>query len=108
MVRKKAESERPRGDPVSELVALQGIDGAWPDVDAVAAAAGKAIPQFAELVEIEQAAKAMATILALALLRKRYAGERDVWRMIERKGLRWLAGLGLDHEDLIGRAMAAL
>jgi hypothetical protein len=106
---KKAESgRRPLGGSVAELVALQGIDGAWPDVDAVVAAAGKAIPPFAELARIKQAAAAFATILALALLRKRYSGERDVWRMIERKGLNWLAVLGVPHEHLIRRAMAAL
>jgi hypothetical protein len=108
LVEKGRSARQPRGDPVEELVALQGLDGAWPDVDAVLAAAGKAIRQFAELAGIKQAAKAFARIVALALLRKRYARERDVWRMIERKGLAWLAGLGPDYEGLIGRAMAAL
>jgi hypothetical protein len=66
------------------------------------------IPQFAELAAIEQAVKSFANIFALTLLRKRQAGKADMWGMIWRNGLGWLAGLGLDRQDRIRRAMAAL
>jgi hypothetical protein len=45
--------------------------------------------------------------VALAFLRKHYSGKQFTWQMIERKALAWLSSLGVRHEELIARAMAA-
>jgi hypothetical protein len=92
------------------VIELQGLDGSWPKVDPIKAMAGVEIEEFGELgtLEADMRSRAMATILALAFLRKRYSTRRATWQMIERKAIAWLARLGLQHEDLIARAMAVL
>jgi hypothetical protein len=96
-------------NPLMGVIELQGLDGSWPNPGSILTMAGVQIEQFGELAALEpdQRSKAMATILALAFLRKRCSGQRSTWQMIERKALAWLLRLGVQHEDLIARAMAA-
>jgi hypothetical protein len=91
------------------IIELQGLVGSWPNPAPILAMAAVEIEQFGELatLDADQRSKAMATIVALAFLRKRCSGRRSTWQMIERKALTWLSRLGVQHEDLIARAMAA-
>jgi hypothetical protein len=91
------------------VIELQGLDGSWPNPGPILGIAGVQMEQLGELATLaaDQRSKAMGTIVALAFLRKHYSGKRSTWQMIERKALAWLSSLGVRHEELIARAMAA-
>jgi hypothetical protein len=63
------------------IIELQGLDGPWPIVEPSKAIAGVESVAFGEL-EDALRSRAMATILALAVLRKRWSPRRATWQMI--------------------------
>jgi hypothetical protein len=68
------------------------------------------LPEFPEP-EVTASGKrneVIATIVGLAILRKKCGEQRSIWRLIEQKAGRWLRGHGIDYEPLIARVTAAL
>jgi fluoride ion exporter CrcB/FEX len=92
-------------NPLIALLDLQGIDGSWTDPQAVQAAASVKVDcpsEFSGRIAI------FATALAIAILRKRFQEKESQWRLIERKGLRWLSAQGVDAEGVISGLFALL
>jgi hypothetical protein len=98
------------GDDLMRIIGMQQLDGSWADVARLLEVAGTQILLFSELAGLDkkQRERAFATILAVALLRKRCSWRQSSWAMIERKALEWLGRIGVDVDLLIGRAVALL
>jgi hypothetical protein len=88
-------------DPMLELTALQKVDGSWASAEQLQKFAGATIECPSDLA---LSPSVFATVLAIAVLRKRFFDRNSQWRMIERKALRWLANqIGDAAEAAIGR-----
>jgi hypothetical protein len=84
--------------------------GGWPAAQPLLALVKGQIPRALEQ-EIGTKSKRgeiLATIVGLAILRKKCAEHQAIWRLIEKKAVRWLTGQGIDYEPLIARVIDAL
>jgi hypothetical protein len=86
----------PKGDPVLELAAQQNVDGSWESAEQLRSVAGVEVDCPSDL---SVSPSVFATLLGIAILRTKFSGQRNQWRMIERKALQWL-------RDQIGDAAA--
>jgi hypothetical protein len=93
------------GDPLLALLDLQGFDGSWADAHALERLAGVTVECPDDL---SGRGAVFATALAIALLRKQFEAKESVWRLIERKGLRWLAQQGVDAEAIVSTLITLL
>jgi hypothetical protein len=92
------------------VIDQQDVGGWWPDAAPLLALVKGQLPAFSEP-EVGAGGKrneTIATIVGLAILRKRCAEQQGIWRLIEQKAVRWLRGQGSDYEPLIARVIAAL
>jgi hypothetical protein len=83
--------------PIDALVALQGADGSWPLTEALAAVLGAHLRDLVEMLpenerHVDERRRALATVLALAWLRREASAHEDEWRLLARKAERWLDG----------------
>jgi hypothetical protein len=101
--------ETESGPSLKSLTDLQSIRGYWSDVQKVIALVGiKSVEPFDELRGHENSSSIFASVLAVAILRKRLQSQRSSWSLIESKCLKWLSCQGIDAEPLITRAMALI
>jgi lysylphosphatidylglycerol synthetase-like protein (DUF2156 family) len=86
------------------IVKLQEIDGSWTDAGAVS---GAAHVTFVKPADASDAV--FATLLALAILRKKASEKKASWGLVEEKALGWLASKGVtDAESQIAAIAASL
>jgi hypothetical protein len=84
---------------VSSILNGHSVEGCWLDAEDMVRRAGLAArPELPVLLGVapDAANKAVATILALAILRKLYQDQRELWRLLEAKALNWLARIAAD------------
>jgi len=84
-------------DRFMELVGLQLANGSWKLGGDLAALAGvdDLDALKAEIPEYLREDEVLATLLALFLLHRDFAGRADEWALIAGKALKWLAGRGV-------------
>jgi hypothetical protein len=90
---------------VLDLLALQNPDGGFP-LAQVAELARLPLPALAAAarrvsVTTPDGERLVATVVALALLRVRFAGNAELWAPLVRKSERWLAGTLAATPDVI-------
>jgi hypothetical protein len=85
-------------DPMLALIGLQKVQGSWNNIQAIQQVCGIHVECPSELTG---KVDVFATVLAIAVLRKRFSDRESQWKMIERKGLRWLNSQGIDSERII-------
>ncbi|KAK0337788.1 hypothetical protein LTR94_002881 [Friedmanniomyces endolithicus] len=94
---KTTESGKSAVDPVTamhKLISLQTFSGAWLWSDELANAIGCGSEVLRSPWQIEGSisSAAKATAIALAFLRCKVGGEKDVWEMVGEKAVEWLRG----------------
>jgi hypothetical protein len=80
------------------LIKLQNVKGLWSDIKTIEKSCGIHVECPPELTRKRDV---FATALAIAILRNRFSGRESQWKMIERKGLKWLSTQGIDPEEII-------
>jgi hypothetical protein len=93
-----------------QVIDQQDIGGWWPAAGPLLDLIRATLPAFLEA-ELPGGAKRneiIATIVALAILRKKCEKDQAIWKLIERKAAHWLRAQGIEHEGLIGRVMESL
>jgi hypothetical protein len=99
----------PRPVEFTSITALQDIAGYWTEPKALATLVGiQTIAVFDDLKGHGQGKSVFASVLAIAILRKRFGADRVSWSLIEEKCLKWLASQIQGVEALISRAEALL
>jgi hypothetical protein len=107
--RKRARAPSPPKDEEFSLKAVtsrQTFQGYWSDVDSLIKFIGAPIEVFPEVSGL--GCEVFATILAIALLRKRLMNSHGSWSMIEAKAVRYLGQHSIDIEGLISRAVSLI
>jgi hypothetical protein len=93
-----------------QVIDQQDFGGWWTAAEPLLALVGGTLAAFLEP-EVAGSVKAqeiIATIVALAILRKKCGEQQSIWKLIEKKALIWLKGEGIDYEPLISRMIAHL
>jgi hypothetical protein len=98
MSREKVDAPVKSSDQMLALIGLQKVEGSWSDIQAIQNSCGIRVKCPPEL---NGKPDVFATALAIAILRKRFSDRESQWKMIERKGLRWLNTQGIDSERII-------
>jgi hypothetical protein len=95
---------------VCEILENHSIEGFWTNADGMMAKSGLDEPPILPIVGPEVTAKALATVLALAILRKRYSEQQEMWSLLELKALKWLTRIveGIDWLGIIDSIVATL
>jgi uncharacterized protein YegL len=83
-----------KNNDVSEILENHSIVGFWTNADAMIKKSGLSVRPILPTVAPEVMTKVLATVLALAILRKRYSEQQELWTLLELKALKWLAGVG--------------
>lgn len=95
-----------------KIIQLQKAAGFWDDLDALNKILGTNVSNIDSIKasSIEMEIKLLATILAIAALRKKAANERNSLLMIERKAINWLKNEinGIDVEQIIVKAQSII
>jgi hypothetical protein len=80
---------------VSEFLNGHSVEGCWINPGEMIAKSG--LVDSPELPHVDDALsdKILATVLALALLRKRYNHQRELWALLELKAVRWLLSVSV-------------
>jgi hypothetical protein len=110
---KPAEPAKPAGPAPDrglfrQVIDQQDIGGWWPAADPLLAIVHATLPPLPEVAARAKANEIVATIVALAILRKRCGSDQGVWKLIEKKAVAWLRGEGVDFEPLIARVAGSL
>jgi hypothetical protein len=102
----------PRGDLnlCRQVISQQDLGGWWPEPDRLLVLVHTTLPDFlvAELSGSGKRNEFIATVVALAILRKKCGKEQGIWKLIERKAVNWLRSQGVEYEGLLKRVMASL
>jgi uncharacterized protein YegL len=95
---------------VSTFLDGHSVEGCWVNAEAMMTKSGLITPPTLPTVRPDMAAKVLATVLALAILRKRYSDQRDIWQLLELKALKWLDQVhgGADWSQIINSIIATL
>jgi hypothetical protein len=75
---------------ISSFLDGHSAEGFWGDVTQMMKKTGLRTRPRLPKVAGDKAEKVLATVLAIALLRKRYFDQFDLWRLLEQKALHWL------------------
>jgi hypothetical protein len=94
---------RQKQNDVSSVLAGHSVEGCWLNADEMRQMAGITVTPALPVVPPEEAAKVLATVLALAILRKRCSDQQELWRLLEVKALKWLARVkeGVDWSTIV-------
>ncbi len=95
----KREKKPQPGRQYTEIAMLQKIEGFWTLPD-IASFGSVEIPELKKTVPHSVDETVWATLLALSVLKTRFAGERMCWKLVELKALSWLRGKGIDTEAM--------
>jgi hypothetical protein len=79
-----------REKDVSALLEDHSVEGYWLNSAKLMKQSGLVVPPKLPLIAPNLSEKVLATVLALAILRKRYQDQRDLWQLLELKALKWL------------------
>jgi hypothetical protein len=100
-----------QGDLFRRVIDQQEIDGWWPAAGPLLALVQGKLPAFAEAevgADPKKKNEVIATIVAIAILRKKCGQQQALWKLIERKALDWLQTQGIEPEAPIARMIASL
>jgi hypothetical protein len=108
-----SEIERPlKENDVSIFLEGHSAEGCWLNAEEMMELSGLAAPPQLPSTPRGLSEKVLATVLALAILRKRYEDERDLWQLLELKGLIWLgkacSGIEVNWSAIIDSIAATL
>jgi hypothetical protein len=94
----------------SQVIDQQDIGGWWRVAGPLLDLVHGTLPAFleAELPGGVKRNEIIATIVALAILRKKCGDDQAIWKLIEKKAINWLRARRIEYEGLIGRMMASL
>jgi len=106
--------------PLDRIIQLQQFDGSWCLDGQISSCLGcelsalkASLPE--SLNNLDAGAEIWATVLALTILKEKFAGDQDEWRMLATKAKKWIgkvlkaAGLsGSDLQELFGAASACV
>jgi hypothetical protein len=95
---------------VCEILEDHSIEGFWTNADKMMKKSGLGESPILPTVAAEVMDKVVATVLALAILRKRYLDQQEMWTLLELKALKWLTriGEGIDWSQIIDSIVATL
>jgi uncharacterized protein YegL len=108
---KVSEVEPPKkANDISDLLSGHSIEGFWVGAQAMMAKFGLTSPPVLPDVRADLADKVLATVIALAILRKWYSDQADLWCLLDSKGLQWLNQVhtGVDWLKIIDSVVATL
>jgi hypothetical protein len=97
-----------RSSLFAQVIEQQDTGGWWTAPDRLLALVSGRVPEIPELKGHAKAVEVTATVIAISILRKKCGEHKATWRLIERKGLQWLRGQGIEAERLIGEMMGRL
>jgi hypothetical protein len=95
---------------ISSFLDGHSAEGFWGDSIQMMAKSGLTEPPMLPQITSDNAEKVLATVLAIALLRKRYSDEVGLWRLLEQKALQWLKRIDsrVNWSEIIHRVVELL
>jgi len=98
-----AEADASESGSYLSIIKQQSAEGFWSFRQLSSALnIGKEIP--AEFASLNQADEIWGTLVALAYLRKNYGSNKDEWKLVERKSIKWLKSLAIPIEESVQKA----
>ncbi|CAG9313321.1 unnamed protein product [Blepharisma stoltei] len=102
-----AEADTSESEIYLSIIKQQSAEGFWSFRQLSSALnIGKEIP--AEFANLNQADDIWGTLVALAYLRKNYGSNKDEWKLVERKSIKWLKSSAIPIEESIQKAIEFL
>jgi hypothetical protein len=104
----KPTGQSSQGDLFARIIEEQESGGWWTDPDELLGMVGSQLGDLPGLNDQSMPVELRATIIAIAILRKKCGQQQSLWKLIERKALKWLQAQASDYETVIEQVMTTL